>query len=164
MDTFEKDDEVDLSSFQTPFPGDSKRDFNPTCYRTDAQYSHMVSTIVEDVPEKEQKFGFDIVLKKKVQTYVEVESSDPNWPLGGTLIVLVLSQHPTASFFPRWKIIQTRSVGSWRRFSAPQTPRTDSPHSSSSWTTSSTPTVGSCAMRRCLAPAMSARVGPAPPR
>lgn len=35
----------------------------------------MVSTAVEDMPEKAQKFGFDIILKKKVQTYIEVESS-----------------------------------------------------------------------------------------
>ncbi|XP_075902732.1 phosphoethanolamine methyltransferase isoform X2 [Nelusetta ayraudi] len=57
--------------------GDSKRDFNPTCYRTDAQYSHIVSTAVEDVPEKGQKFGFDIILKKKVQTYIEMKNN-PN--------------------------------------------------------------------------------------
>lgn len=67
---------MDLLSSRALSPGDSKRDFNPTCYRTDAQYSHMVSTAEEDVPEKGQKFGFDIVMKKKVQTYIEVESSD----------------------------------------------------------------------------------------
>lgn len=51
--------------------GDSKRDFNPTCYRTEEQYSHMVSSVQM---EGSEKFGFDIVLKKKVQTYVEVNS------------------------------------------------------------------------------------------
>lgn len=66
---------MDEWSSGTLFPGDSKRDFNPTCYRTDAQYSHVVSTTVEDVPDKGQKFGFDIVLKKKVHTYVEVKFS-----------------------------------------------------------------------------------------
>ncbi|CAN9515035.1 unnamed protein product [Ophioblennius macclurei] len=56
--------------------GDSKRDFNPTCYRTEAQYSHMV-TSVQVVTQKDQKFGFDIVLKKKVRTYVEMKNN-PN--------------------------------------------------------------------------------------
>ena len=54
------------------YQGDSKRDFNPTCYRTEAQYSHLVSSLQVEVPEGGQKFGFDIVLKKKVQAYVEV--------------------------------------------------------------------------------------------
>nr|XP_046262809.1 phosphoethanolamine methyltransferase isoform X3 [Scatophagus argus] len=56
--------------------GDSKRDFNPTCYRTDAQYSHLVSSI-EEGPEGGQKFGFDIVLKKNVKTYIEMKNN-PN--------------------------------------------------------------------------------------
>lgn len=58
----------------TFYPGDSKRDFNPTCYRTEAQYSHVVSSVQAEGPEGSQMFGFDIVLKKKVQAYVEVES------------------------------------------------------------------------------------------
>lgn len=92
--------------------------------------------------------------------------SPPNWSVEGALVAPLFSWHPHVFLFflPRWKTIQTRSVGSWRRFGALPTPRTDSPPSSSSWTTSSTPTVGSCAMRRCLAPAMSAPAGPAPPR
>lgn len=33
----------------------------------------MISTVIEDT-EGGQKFGFDVVLKRKVQTYIEVES------------------------------------------------------------------------------------------
>lgn len=75
LNIFGKEDEMRFVVLSNSLPGDSKMDFNPTCYRTDAQYSHIVSTAVEDVPEKGQKFGFDIILKKKVQTYIEVESS-----------------------------------------------------------------------------------------
>ncbi|KAF3693958.1 Sterol 4-C-methyltransferase strm-1 [Channa argus] len=57
--------------------GDSKRDFNPTCYRTEAQYSQLVSSIQVEAPEGGQTFGFDIVLKKKVKTYVEMKNN-PN--------------------------------------------------------------------------------------
>lgn len=55
----------------TFFTGDSKRDFNPTLYRSEAQYTHLVSSLEVEAPQG-QKFGFDVVLKKKVQTYVEV--------------------------------------------------------------------------------------------
>ncbi|XP_008278560.1 phosphoethanolamine methyltransferase isoform X2 [Stegastes partitus] len=57
--------------------GDCKRDFNPTVYRTEAQYSHLVSSILMEGPVGGQKFGFDIVMKKKVQTYVEMKNN-PN--------------------------------------------------------------------------------------
>ncbi|XP_019944292.2 phosphoethanolamine methyltransferase isoform X1 [Paralichthys olivaceus] len=57
--------------------GDSKRDFNPTCYRTEAQYSHLVSSVQAEEPEGSKTFGFDIVLKKKVETYVEMKNN-PN--------------------------------------------------------------------------------------
>ncbi|XP_069550606.1 phosphoethanolamine methyltransferase [Brachyistius frenatus] len=57
--------------------GDSKRDFNPTCYRTETQYNDMVSSVQMEGPEGSQKFGFDIVLKKRVQTYVEMKNN-PN--------------------------------------------------------------------------------------
>ncbi|XP_029021153.1 uncharacterized protein LOC114864458 isoform X1 [Betta splendens] len=57
--------------------GDIKRDLNPTCYRTEAQYSHLVTSLQVEEPEAEQKFGFDIVLRKKVQTYVEMKNN-PN--------------------------------------------------------------------------------------
>lgn len=56
------------------YQGDSKRDFNPTCYRSDTQYSHMVSSVQVEGPEGGQKFGFEMVLKKKVKTYIEVQS------------------------------------------------------------------------------------------
>lgn len=52
--------------------GDSKRDFNPTNYRTEAHYSHIVSSMQMEEPEGGQMFGFNIVLKKKVHAYVEV--------------------------------------------------------------------------------------------
>uniref|UniRef100_A0A8C7Z0A2 phosphoethanolamine N-methyltransferase n=1 Tax=Oryzias sinensis TaxID=183150 RepID=A0A8C7Z0A2_9TELE len=57
--------------------GDSKRDFNPTLYRSEAQYTHLVSSLEVEAPQGGQKFGFDIVLKKKVQTYVEMKNN-PN--------------------------------------------------------------------------------------
>uniref|UniRef100_A0A8C5GVR6 phosphoethanolamine N-methyltransferase n=1 Tax=Gouania willdenowi TaxID=441366 RepID=A0A8C5GVR6_GOUWI len=57
--------------------GDSKRDFNPTCYRTEEQYTHQATSVEVEVPKADQKFGFDIVLKKKVQTYVEIKNN-PN--------------------------------------------------------------------------------------
>uniref|UniRef100_A0A8C4EW58 phosphoethanolamine N-methyltransferase n=1 Tax=Dicentrarchus labrax TaxID=13489 RepID=A0A8C4EW58_DICLA len=57
--------------------GDSKRDFNPTCYRTDAQYSHLVSSVQVEEPEGAETFGFDIVLKKKVKAYIEMKNN-PN--------------------------------------------------------------------------------------
>ncbi|XP_034399256.1 phosphoethanolamine methyltransferase isoform X4 [Cyclopterus lumpus] len=55
--------------------GDSKRDFNPTCYRTEAEYSHIVLSLQVEEPEGGQMFGFDIVLKKKVQAYVEMKNN-----------------------------------------------------------------------------------------
>ncbi|CAJ1058480.1 phosphoethanolamine methyltransferase isoform X1, partial [Xyrichtys novacula] len=57
--------------------GDSKRDFNPTCYRTEAQYSHLVSSIQVEDTEGNEKFGYDIVLKKKVHAYIEMKNN-PN--------------------------------------------------------------------------------------
>lgn len=55
------------------FKGDSKRDFNPTCYRSEGQYSHLVTSVQVEAPDGSKTFGFDIVFKKKVQTYVEVK-------------------------------------------------------------------------------------------
>lgn len=66
--------EISLFSFIIFYQGDSKRDFNPTCYRTEAQYSHMTTTVQVMEPKEGQTFGFDIVLKRRVQTYVEVET------------------------------------------------------------------------------------------
>lgn len=65
--------EKDILKLVTFYQGDSKRDFNPTCYRTEAEYSHLVSSMQVEGPDEGLEFGFDIVMKKKVQTYVEVE-------------------------------------------------------------------------------------------
>ncbi|XP_061690357.1 phosphoethanolamine methyltransferase isoform X1 [Syngnathoides biaculeatus] len=57
--------------------GDCKREFNPTCYRTEAHYNHLTKSVqVEDEPEG-QKFGFETVLKKRVKTYIELKNN-PN--------------------------------------------------------------------------------------
>ena len=53
-------------------PGDCKREFNPTNYRSQGQYSHLVTSAHWTQTEGGQKFGFDIILTKKVQTYVKV--------------------------------------------------------------------------------------------
>ncbi|XP_029297693.1 phosphoethanolamine methyltransferase isoform X2 [Cottoperca gobio] len=55
--------------------GDSKRDFNPTCYRTEQQYNDLVSSLEVEGPEEGQRFGFDIVLRKKVQAYVQMKNN-----------------------------------------------------------------------------------------
>ncbi|KAM4732463.1 phosphoethanolamine methyltransferase isoform 2-T3 [Anableps anableps] len=57
--------------------GDCKRDFNPTCYRSEAQYTHLATSVQVEAPEGDQNFGFDIVFKKRVQTYVEMKNN-PN--------------------------------------------------------------------------------------
>lgn len=55
------------------FEGDCKRDFNPTCYRSEDQYTQLVTSVQVEAPDGGQTFGFDIVFKRKVQTYVEVK-------------------------------------------------------------------------------------------
>ncbi|XP_029917786.1 phosphoethanolamine methyltransferase isoform X2 [Myripristis murdjan] len=55
--------------------GDCKRDFNPTHYRTQAQYSHLMTSAQWEEPQGAEKFGFDIVLTKKVQTYVKMKNN-----------------------------------------------------------------------------------------
>ncbi|KAM9740956.1 phosphoethanolamine methyltransferase isoform 2-T2 [Menidia menidia] len=57
--------------------GDSKRDFNPTYYRSEAQYSHTASSVQVEGPDGGKKFGFETVMRKKVQTYVEMKNN-PN--------------------------------------------------------------------------------------
>ncbi|KAK5600432.1 hypothetical protein CRENBAI_021729 [Crenichthys baileyi] len=57
--------------------GDCKRDFNPTCYRSDAQYTQLATSVQVEAPDRDQNFGFDIVFKKRVQTYVEMKNN-PN--------------------------------------------------------------------------------------
>lgn len=91
------DDEKTCYNFVTFCQGDSKRDFNPTCYRTDAQYSHLVQSVQAEGPEGGQKSGFDIVLKKKVKAYIEVESCQPSemfsetWSARQKVVQLTLS-------------------------------------------------------------------------
>ncbi|KAJ3587507.1 hypothetical protein NHX12_011104 [Muraenolepis orangiensis] len=55
--------------------GDCKRDFNPTHYRTQAEYSHLITSAQLTEPEGQQSFGFDIVLTKRVQTYVKMKNN-----------------------------------------------------------------------------------------
>lgn len=57
--------------------GDSKRDFNPTHYRTPTQYSHMMTSAQweESVGAEKQVYGFDIVVNKKVQTYIKMKNN-----------------------------------------------------------------------------------------
>ncbi|XP_068181844.1 phosphoethanolamine methyltransferase [Antennarius striatus] len=57
--------------------GDCKVDFNPTYYRTDAQYSYLVSSVESEVTETGHKYGFDIVVKKNIKAYVEMKNN-PN--------------------------------------------------------------------------------------
>lgn len=57
--------------------GDCKRDFNPTCYRSEAQYTHLATSVQVEASEGDQSFGFDIVFKRRVQTYVEMKNN-PN--------------------------------------------------------------------------------------
>jgi len=57
--------------------GDCKVDFNPTCYRSEAQYNHLVSSAQWQDRDGGHKFGFDMVLKRKVKTYIEMKNN-PN--------------------------------------------------------------------------------------
>ncbi|XP_052010897.1 uncharacterized protein LOC127663378 isoform X2 [Xyrauchen texanus] len=57
--------------------GDSKRDFNPTHYRTPAHYNHLMTSVVLDESDKMGKkcYGFDMVLCKTVQTYIKMKKN-----------------------------------------------------------------------------------------
>jgi len=55
--------------------GDCKRDFNPTHYRTQAEYSHIMTSAAWEDSEASETFGFDIVLTKKIQTYVKLKNN-----------------------------------------------------------------------------------------
>ncbi|XP_077434010.1 phosphoethanolamine methyltransferase isoform X2 [Vanacampus margaritifer] len=57
--------------------GDCKREFNPTCYRTEAQYNHLTKSVQVEDEDAGQKFGFDVILRKRVKTYLEVKNN-PN--------------------------------------------------------------------------------------
>ncbi|KAG2469289.1 PEAM3 methyltransferase, partial [Polypterus senegalus] len=51
---------------------DTKRSFNPTKYRTPADYNHLLMSVVQENPMGgEQCFGFEIAMTKSVQTYIK---------------------------------------------------------------------------------------------
>lgn len=54
------------------FLGDAKVECDPSFYRTDEDYSHLVSSVHIEEPEGGQKIGYKIVLKKKIQAYMKV--------------------------------------------------------------------------------------------
>lgn len=54
------------------FLGDVKVERDPTFYRTDEDYCHLVSSVDIEEPEGGQKIGYKIVLKKKIQAYIKV--------------------------------------------------------------------------------------------
>lgn len=57
--------------------GDCAREFNPTCYRTETEYTQLITSTRAKDQADEQMFGFDIVLKKQVQTYIKMKNN-PN--------------------------------------------------------------------------------------
>ncbi|XP_019739480.1 phosphoethanolamine methyltransferase isoform X3 [Hippocampus comes] len=57
--------------------GNCKREFNPTRYRTENQYNHMTASVQVEDEEAGQRFGFDIVFRKQVKTYIELKNN-PN--------------------------------------------------------------------------------------
>ncbi|XP_020779173.1 phosphoethanolamine methyltransferase isoform X2 [Boleophthalmus pectinirostris] len=57
--------------------GDFQREFNPTCYRTEAHYTQLITSAQAKDKESAQIFGFDIIMKKQVQTYIKMKNN-PN--------------------------------------------------------------------------------------
>ncbi|XP_048883463.1 phosphoethanolamine methyltransferase isoform X2 [Brienomyrus brachyistius] len=55
--------------------GDRRRDFNPTQYRTPAHYNRLMTSAIWQEMETKQTFGFDIVMSKAVQTYIQVKKN-----------------------------------------------------------------------------------------
>lgn len=56
--------------------GDCKRDFNPTNYRTPTEYTHIITSVLQkEMGEGEQAFGFDIVMRRAVQTYIKMKKN-----------------------------------------------------------------------------------------
>ncbi|XP_067314161.1 uncharacterized protein [Pseudorasbora parva] len=57
--------------------GDSKRDFNPTHYRSPAHYNHLMTSVQLVESEKSEKkcYSFDMVLNKTVETYVKMKKN-----------------------------------------------------------------------------------------
>ncbi|KAM8939260.1 uncharacterized protein RCH25_052842 [Pelodytes ibericus] len=50
--------------------GDSERTFNPTLYRTPAQYNHLMTSVTSEPGN-----GFEIVMSKSVQTYIKIKKN-----------------------------------------------------------------------------------------
>ncbi|XP_053541546.1 phosphoethanolamine methyltransferase isoform X2 [Ictalurus punctatus] len=57
--------------------GDSKRDFNPTHYRSPAHYNHLMTSVtwVESGEKGKQSYGFEIILSRTVQTYIKMKKN-----------------------------------------------------------------------------------------
>ncbi|XP_066574847.1 phosphoethanolamine methyltransferase isoform X2 [Amia ocellicauda] len=56
--------------------GDSKVSFNPTRYRSPANYNHLVTSVVwEELESSGRSYGFDIVMTKSVQTYIKMKNN-----------------------------------------------------------------------------------------
>uniref|UniRef100_A0A8C5MS06 phosphoethanolamine N-methyltransferase n=1 Tax=Leptobrachium leishanense TaxID=445787 RepID=A0A8C5MS06_9ANUR len=51
--------------------GDSERTFNPTVYRTPAQYNHLMTSVTS----LSGSDGFEIVMAKSVQTYIKIKKN-----------------------------------------------------------------------------------------
>ncbi|XP_053304363.1 uncharacterized protein LOC128466925 [Spea bombifrons] len=51
--------------------GDSERTFNPTFYRTPAQYNHLITSVTSTSGNN----GFEIVMSKSVQTYIKIKKN-----------------------------------------------------------------------------------------
>ncbi|KAM9301526.1 uncharacterized protein PAF06_014724 [Gastrophryne carolinensis] len=51
--------------------GDCERTFNPTVYRTPAQYNHLLTSVTS----KSGDNGFEIVMSKSVQTYIKIKKN-----------------------------------------------------------------------------------------
>ncbi|KAM4721574.1 uncharacterized protein WCC33_007861 isoform 2-T2 [Rhinophrynus dorsalis] len=51
--------------------GDSERSFNPTVYRTPAQYNHLMTSFTSIAGDS----GFEIVISKSVQTYIKIKKN-----------------------------------------------------------------------------------------
>nr|XP_033812629.1 phosphomethylethanolamine N-methyltransferase-like [Geotrypetes seraphini] len=54
--------------------GDCKRHFNPTLYRTPADYNHLLTSVVHTA-DTEDSNGFEIVMSKSVQAYIKIKKN-----------------------------------------------------------------------------------------
>ncbi|KAJ8255283.1 hypothetical protein GJAV_G00203130 [Gymnothorax javanicus] len=57
--------------------GDCKRDFNPTLYRSIAEYNHLITSVQQkEMGEGEEEiFGFEVVMSKAVHTYITMKKN-----------------------------------------------------------------------------------------